>query len=208
MQKVFKRGLLVAMLALTVVALCACTTTSQTPPTAMPTVMATPMASPSVGPESTVPAASPAAEANLTVTVEGKTLTEKGMTKDNVTWLPLAAVAEALGYTVTDNAGTTGTTGTAAGTGSKTITLTQISDSANSVQITYMLKDNTISDVQVTRGGTAVQGAANTAANGEMLMMQGTTLYASEQLLTDALMAKVQTTGTTVAVTKGTPSTT
>lgn len=197
MQKLHKRCLMGAVLAMVLLIACGCTTNPPATPTSAPTVSATvqptlmatqePTAAPSMQPAE-------AAGGTLAITVDGKEITEKGITKDNTTWLPLEAVAKALGYTVQKNNSTDAA--------AQEWTITQANDAANTIKVSYKVNDNTMSDSSVTKTG-------NTLTLENPLMMEGTVLYASEKVFTEALMAKVTTDAAAnkVTVDKGTPAT-
>ncbi len=191
MNTLQKNWVFIAMLALVLIVACGCTTTTEVPPTTQPTVMASPSPAATVA-VTTSPAASPeAAGAELTITVDGNALTEKGMNKGGVNWLPVEPVAKALGYTVTENSIEEN------GAPRKSVTLVKGDDTAGTVKISYTVKDNTIADVTVTRGGTTM---TTTAQITDPIMMDGDTLYASEKFFTDVLMAKVEVSGNAITV--------
>ncbi len=192
MKTMQKNWVFAAMLALVLIVACGCTTNTTPTPTTMPTVMTTPAPVATVEAATTMPAASPeAAAANMTITVDGKALTEKGMSKGGATWLPLEPVAKALGYTVTDNSIEEN------GAQRKSITLAKGDDTAGTVKVSYTIKENAVTDVSVTRGGTTM---TTTAQITDPLMMDGDVLYASEKFFTDVLMAKVEVSGNAITV--------
>ncbi len=180
MRKLCKNAAVIALLIAVLVGASACTTNNTGTPTTGPTVQPMPTATATAATTTTpTDAPSPSTEAaTLTVNVEGKDITEKGVAKGSAAWLPLKSVAEALGYQVQESV---------TGTGDAKRTELTISPKANGeepVKVAYQVKDNTVSEASVTRTGM-------TKTLSDPLMMAGTTLYAAEKVFTEALNARV-----------------
>ncbi len=192
-----KRCLLIAMAMLLLLTAAGCTTNRTATSTPMPTVNATVAATTAPTAAATAEALTePTGDANadanaatLAITVDGKTLTEKGIDKDNTVWLPLEAVAKALGFAVQKSPSGATTT---------EWTITPAGSTANPVKVSYQTSGDTMSNATITKAGTALSVT-------EPLMMEGTTLYAAEKVFTEALGASVtaDAAGNQVTVTKG-----
>ncbi len=196
MRKVHKRVLLAAVLVLALLLVCGCTSNAPPAPTAGPTVAATAM------PEATMAAAGPTAapdvQANadmLTITVDGKTLTDKGMVReDGEAWLPLEAVAKAMGYSVQKTPATPAD-------GNNEWTLTMQGQATGVVKVVFTLKEMALSDIKISKGESVV-----TLEN--PLTMQDNTLYAAEAVFTQTMGAQVtvDAAGGKITVDKGAPN--
>ncbi|MCL2810431.1 MAG: copper amine oxidase N-terminal domain-containing protein [Clostridia bacterium] len=197
MRKLWKVATVIALLLAALAMLSGCTTNNPAEITPLPT----PNLAPTVmeAPNPTEPAAGAlpgTGAANLNITVDGRALTERGVDRDRAAWLPLKAVAEALGHRVTEDE-----PGTAPGAAqNRRITITPQGAGGEPVEVTYRVGAGDA----VTEASIARTGMTQTLTN--PLMMVDNTLYAAEKVFTEALNAHVtyDAGARTVTVTKGT----
>lgn len=193
MRKLWKVATVIVLLLAALATSSGCTTNNPAnitpPPTARPAI--TSMETP--GPAGPATSGQPATGgANLSVTVDGKALADRGVEKDQTAWLPLKAVAEALGYQVKEDAAATGAAQ------NRQLTIAATGATGEPVKVTYRVGDgNTVTEASVTK-----TGMTQTLTN--PLLMVDDTLYAAEKVFTEALNAQVtyDATARTVTVTK------
>lgn len=122
------------------------------------------------------PSATP--RANLAVTVDGKRLMGQGLREEDETFLPLVETAQALGYTA-DVAQTQ-----ADGRTRCVHTFSMGEDAGREVTVSYLVQDNTVTDVQFARGKLIVHVD-------RVLQFEGDTVYAPEDFFEEAMEAEI-----------------
>gem|GEM_PF-2749575 len=198
-RKLCKVATVIALLLAALATSSGCTTNNPAEITPLPTTQPAPTVMEAPNPtEPGVGALPGTGTANLNITVDGRALTERGVDRDRAAWLPLKAVAEALGYRVTEDEPGTGIAAGAAQ--NRRLTIAPQGAAGEPVEVTYRAGEGNT----VTEAGIARTGMTQTLTN--PLMMVDNTLYAAEKVFTEALNAHVtyDATTRTVTVTKGT----
>lgn len=122
------------------------------------------------------PSATP--RANLAVTVDGKRLMGQGLRAEDETFLPLVETARALGYAA-DVAETQSD-----GRKRCVHTFSMEGDAATEVTVSYLVQDNTVTDIQFARGKLIVPVD-------RVLQVEGDTVYAPEDFFEEAMEAEI-----------------
>lgn len=126
------------------------------------------------------PAATQAPRANLNITVDGKTLKNKAMTEDDETFLPLTETAEALGYKAAVSELEEDTQRR------RVHTFSIGADKSREVAVSYLLKDNTATDISFARDKMIVPVD-------RVLQFEGDVVYAPEDFFEEAMEADIET---------------
>ena len=192
-RKLWKVATVIVLLLAALATSSGCTTNNPVNMTPLPTAQPVPTLMESPAPTGEAAGALPGAEAaNLSITVDGRALTERGIDRDRAAWLPLKAVAEALGHRVTE-----GEAGAGAAQ-NRQLSIEPQGAAGEPVRVTYQMGEgNTVTEASVTR-----TGMTQTLTN--PLLMVNNTLYAAEKVFTEALNAQVtyDAAARTVTVTK------
>ncbi|MCL2545503.1 MAG: copper amine oxidase N-terminal domain-containing protein [Clostridia bacterium] len=180
MRKLRKMATVIALLLAALAVSGGCTTNNPANITPPPTTHPAPTLMETAGPTEPGAGALPGnAAATLGITVDGRALTERGVDQNGAVWLPLKAVAEALGHRVAENE---------AGAGAaqnRQITIEPQGAGGEPVRVTYRVgAGDTVTEASITR-----TGMTQTLTN--PLMMADGTLYAAEKVFTEALNAHV-----------------
>ena len=194
-RKPWKVAIVIALLLAALATSSGCTTNNPANITPPPTAQPAPTLMETAGPTEPATGSLPGnTAATLNITVDGRALTERGVDRDGAAWLPLKAVAEALGHRVAENEPGAGAAQ------NRQITIEPQGAGGEPVRVTYRVGDgNTVTEASITK-----TGMTQTLTN--PLLMVDNTLYAAEKVFTEALSARVthDAAARTVTVTKGT----